>query len=167
MTTGRGLEVHEGGKVLNIKPGIYPGAVNAIEEVDEDYGPQWRFEFRLDDHPEELPWAWATANAGTLTKLYAWATVLLGRPLAIGEHITTDQLVDCRCNILIKDKLNKRGEMRRGVDDLLPLDTTPKQQKPLEAAPLADKCYCGKPVSSYTANGTPLCEKHTAEAMQE
>jgi hypothetical protein len=161
MTTEAGLEVRESGKPLNVEPGLYPGAVNAIDEIDEDYGPQWRFEFRLDGYPDEAPWAWASTKSGlgTRTKIYRWATVLLGRPLTLGERVLSAQLIDLRCNILIKDKIDSRGEMRRGVDDILSL----KPAGTNVASPLEDKCFCGKPVNSYGPTGTPLCVKHAKE----
>ena len=168
MTTDEALEVHESGKPINVEAGIYPGAVNAVEEtVHPEYGKRWRFEFRLDGYPDEAPWAWASTKSGlgTKTKLYKWASALLGRPLAIGEKLTPTQLIDLPCNILIKEKpdIERDSGVRRYVDDILGV----KKAKAKTDTPLADKCFCGKPVHSYSSTGAPLCEKHTAEAMQE
>ena len=76
-----------------------------------------------------------------------------------------------------KADLERASGFKRIVSGILPatkvqaptptIKDTDATAEPSATLPLADKCYCGKPVSSYTANGTPLCEKHTAEAMQE
>ena len=181
MTTEQeALEVLESGKPIRVEPGTYPGAVNAIADTVGKYGTQWRYEFRLDGFPEELPWAWAAKSLGTRTKNYEWVTTLLGRPLALNEKVTKAQLIGLRCNVVITDKadIERASGFKRIVSGILPATkATAVQSVRVEgtvidppkaaAAPLPDKCYCGKPVSSYTANGTPLCEKHTAEAMQE
>ena len=76
-----------------------------------------------------------------------------------------------------KADIERDSGVRRYVDDILgvkkaqaPTPTikdTDATAEPSATLPLADKCFCGKPVHSYSSTGAPLCEKHTAEAMQE
>jgi len=180
MTTEQeALEVLESGKPIRVEPGTYPGAVNAIADTVGKYGTQWRYEFRLDGFPEELPWAWAAKSLGTRTKNYEWVTTLLGRPLALNEKVTKAQLIGLRCNVVITDKadLERASGFKRIVSGILPatkaqaptptIKDTDATAEPSATLPLADKCFCGKPVHSYSSTGAPLCEKHTAEAMQE
>jgi hypothetical protein len=151
---------------MNLEPGIYPAKVAAIDEIDGQYGLQWRFEFSIDGH-DDTPWAWATAKLGTKTKLWRWSTALLGRPLAVGERLTKAQLIGLPCSVIIKERADVEAfeGVRRYVDDILGI-AKPKKANPA-AAPLADACFCGKPISSYSATGQALCEKHAAEAIQE
>ena len=114
------LVAYESGNPMNLEPGIYAAKVNSIEEVDGQYGLQWRFEFGI-DNSEDTPWAWATAKLGTKTKLYGWATALLGRPLSTGERLTRQQLIGLPCNVIIKERADPEAVdgMRRYVDDIL------------------------------------------------
>ena len=164
-TEDKPLEAYESAKPMNLEPGIYPATVGNIDEIDGKFGLQWRFEFSINDYPEEAPWAWATAKLGTKTKLYRWATALLGRPLAIGEKLVKAQLIGLPCNVIVKEApdIERESGVKRYVDDILGV----KKAKAKTDTPLADKCFCGKPVHSYSSTGAPLCEKHTAEAMQE
>jgi len=165
MTTDEGLEVHESGKPIKVDPGTYPGAVKVIEDTIGKYGSQWLFKFRLDGYPDEEPWAWASTKSGlgTETKIYEWVTTLLGRPLALNEKVTKAQLIDLPCRVVITDKadIERASGFKRIVSGILPAT------KAKTDTPLADKCFCGKAVHSYSSTGAPLCEKHTAEAMQE
>jgi len=174
--TDEALEVHESGKPINVEAGIYPGTVNAIEDTIGNYGPQWRYELRLDDFPEEMPWAWASTKngLGTKTKNYRWVTALLGRPLALNEKVVKAQLIGLPCNIIIKEEADaeRTSGFRRFVDDIIRVKTAGKAvvgtviDPPRPAAPLDDKCFCGKPVHTYSADGRPLCQKHAAEASE-
>jgi hypothetical protein len=164
-TEDKPLEAYESAKPMNLEPGIYPATVGNIDEIDGKFGLQWRFEFSINDYPEEAPWAWATAKLGTKTKLYRWATALLGRPLAIGEKLVKAQLIGLPCNVIVKEApdIERESGVKRYVDDILGV----KKAKAKTDTPLPDNCFCGKPVHSYSSTGAPLCEKHTAEAMQE
>jgi len=181
MTTDEGLEVHESGKPIKVDPGTYPGAVKVIEDTIGKYGSQWLFKFRLDGYPDEEPWAWASTKSGlgTETKIYEWVTILLGRPLALNEKVAKAQLIDLPCNVVISDKadIERASGFKRIVSGILPatkaqaptptIKDTDATAEPSATLPLADKCFCGKPVHSYSSTGAALCEKHTAEAMQE
>jgi len=148
---------------MSLEPGIYPAKVNNIDEIDGQFGLQWRFEFAI-DNSEERPWAWATAKIGTKTKLYKWATALLGRQLAIGERLVRAELIGKPCNVIIKEKpdMEADGGMRRYVDDIIKAKGAGKSEP---TPPLAAKCaVCKGPVFKYTDDGVALCEKHAAEA---
>jgi len=166
MTTEEALVAYESGKPMNVEPGIYPATVDALDEIDGQFGLQWRFTFKLNEFPEELPWAWASAKLGTKTKLYRWATALLGRPLAIGERLVRAELVGKPCNVIIKEKpdMEAEGGVRRYVDDILGVKKAAAKAK--AAGPLDDACFCGKPVSSYTPDGRGLCEEHAKQASE-
>jgi len=180
LTTEDGtLEVHESGKGLSIEPGAYPGTVARIEPVTGEFGDQWQFAFTLDEYPDEEPWAWATAKLGTKTKLYRWAGILLGRPLALGEQLARSDLVGKCCQVLIAERPDRDGENRRVVTDILkPKGALPR---PLESAPPPtpapaslkvgvvneptppETCFCGAPIAAYSPTGEPLCTEHYAE----
>jgi len=164
MTTETPLVAYESGNPMSLEPGIYPAKVGNIDEVDGQFGLQWRLEFSI-DNSEDAPWAWATAKLGTKTKLWRWSTALVGRPLAVGETLTRQQLIGLPCSVIIKERpdVEAADGVRRYVDDIL---AGKKAAAKRTDAPLADRCYCGKPVASYTANGTGLCEKHAAEASE-
>ena len=124
MTTEEALETYESGKGLEVEAGLYPGAVADVQAVDGQFGPQWRFEFSLDEYPDERPWAWASAKLGTKTKLYGWVGVLLGRALEIGERVTPSDLLGKRCQILIVERSDADGQTRRVVDNILKIKAT-------------------------------------------
>ena len=170
-TEDKPLEAYESGKPMNLEPGIYPARVGDIVDTEGEWGPRWRFEFNIDDYPDETPWAWATAKIGTKTKLFKWASALLGRPLAIGEKLVRSQLIGLPCNVIIKEvpDAERDSGMRRYVDDIIRAKSagTGSGKAVIPSAILPDNCFCGKPVHSYSSTGAPLCEKHTAEAMQE
>ena len=87
------LTAHESTAGLTVEAGLYPAVVTAIEPVTGEFGDQWKFTFTLDEYPDEQPWAWATAKLGTKTKLFRWAGILLGRPLALGEQLARSDLI--------------------------------------------------------------------------
>jgi hypothetical protein len=163
MTNEDGLVAYESGNPMNLEAGLYAAKVNSIEEIDGQFGPQWRLEFALDDHPDDKPWAWATAKLGTRSKLYKWATALLGRPLAVGERLTKEQLVGRPCTLIIKERpdVEAADGVRRYVDDLLAVKKSAAKPKPD-----ADTCFCGGALFAYAANGAALCEKHSKEASE-
>ena len=161
------LETYESAKPMNLEPGIYPSSVGNIEEINGTFGLQWRFEFTINEYPDEAPWAWATAKLGTKTKLYKWASTLLGRPLAIGEKLTRAQLIGLPCNVIIKEvpDAERDSGFKRYVDDILAVKKA--AGKATAAAPLEDKCFCGKAMVAYAPDGkTPLCENHAKEAAE-
>jgi len=168
-TQDEGLEVHESKKPLKVPPGYHNAHVLTIEDIVGKYGAQWQFTIGFDEFPEQdPPYIWAEPKVGTKGKLYRWATALLGRPLAIGEKITRTQLTGLPCRVLVEETLGATsGEYFNRITQILPVKEATAAKGTPETKPLPDKCFCGKPVHSYSSTGAPLCEKHTAEAMQE
>lgn len=169
MATDDELETYESTTGLSVEAGLYPAAVKSVEAVSGAFGDQWKFAFTLDDHPTEEAWAWATAKLGTKTKLYRWAGILLGRPLAVGERLSRYTLVGMRCRVLIVEKTDGDGEARRVVEDILKVETAKAAPAPAPTAQAprseSDVCFCGGPVFSYSPTGEPLCETHADPAI--
>jgi len=170
MTTEDSLEVHESGKGLSVEAGLYPAIVREVEPVEGQFGPQWRFTFTLDEHPDEEPWAWATAKLGTKTKLFRWAGILLGRTLGLGEQLARSDLVGKRCQVLIVDSIDADGETRRKVDDIMKEKTVAKAPVSLKEGvvnePQIETCFCGATVAAYSPSGEPLCAEHADEPTE-
>ena len=168
------LTAHESTAGLSVEAGLYPATVTAVEPETGQYGDQWKFVFALDEHPAEEAWAWATAKLGTKTKLFRWAGILLGRPLALGEQLGRAALVGKRCQVLIVDSVDATGETRRKVDDIMKAKTVAKvlEPAPVSAPPTPapepdETCYCGAPVASYSPGGEPLCAAHADDTEPE
>jgi len=167
------LTAHESTAGLSVEAGLYPATVTAVEPETGQFGDQWKFVFALDEHPAEEAWAWATAKLGTKTKLFRWAGILLGRPLALGEQLGRAALVGKRCQVLIVDSVDATGETRRKVDDIMKAKTVAKvlEPAPVSAPPTPapepdETCFCGAPVASYSPSGEPLCAAHADEPTE-
>jgi len=167
------LTAHESTAGLSVEAGLYPATVTAVEPETGQFGDQWKFVFTLDEHPAEEAWAWATAKLGTKTKLFRWAGILLGRPLALGEQLGRAALVGKRCQVLIVDSVDATGETRRKVDDIMKakavakvLESAPVSAPPTPAPEPDETCFCGAPVASYSPSGEPLCAAHADEPTE-
>jgi len=167
------LTAHESTAGLSVEAGLYPAIVTAVEPETGQFGDQWKFVFALDEHPAEEAWAWATAKLGTKTKLFRWAGILLGRPIAMGEQLSRSTLVGKRCQVLIVDSVDATGETRRKVDDIMKAKTAAKvlEPAPVSAPPTPapepdETCFCGAPVASYSPSGEPLCTAHADEPTE-
>ena len=165
------LTAHESTAGLSVEAGLYPATVTAIEPVTGEFGDQWKFTFALDEYPDEQPWAWATAKLGTKTKLFRWAGILLGRPLALGEQLSRSTLVGKRCQVLIVDSMDKEGNPCRKVEDILKEKTVAKAPVSLKERvvnePQVETCFCGAVVAAYSPSGEPLCREHADDTEPE
>jgi len=183
LTTEDVLVAHESTAGLSVEEGVYPAIVTVVEPVSGEFGDQWKFIFALDDHPDEEAWAWATAKLGTRTKLFRWAGILLGHPLALGEQLTRSDLVGKRCQVVIKEQPDADGGSRRKVDDIMKEKSG--VPRPLESAPpptpapaslkvdvvneptAPETCFCGAAVAAYSPTGEPLCAEHADDTEPE
>ena len=166
-----GLVAYESRKPLNVEAGVYPAKVKAIEDIDGQYGRQWQFTFELDDYPDEEPVAWASAKLGTLSKLYRWATALLGQPPILNEKLLPENLVGLPCRLNVSEKPGDDGKVVSYVSDLLPslnVKTAPKAKaaKPEGVHMVEETCFCGGAVYALDSKGRALCEKHAGEIQQ-
>ena len=92
---------------------IVHAVVKAIELKSWDWGDRlnWKFEITDGEYKGML------INDGTSpklsidppSKLYKWATALLGRTLDVGERLDTDDLIGLRCRIVVGHKPDKNN----------------------------------------------------------
>lgn len=94
-----------------VEPGAYEAIVQAIEEVEGQYGPQFKWYFEVEDL--ERPISVFSSTIFSLpkgksegSKLYRWACAILGREIKEGETIDTADLLRRSCIINVFTKAN-------------------------------------------------------------
>lgn len=118
------LTVAEPRSVEVIKAGTFRAVLSSLTQ-EESKGPsafensspyflRWVFTVKGKNKSVDI-WASSSTSFGAKSKAYGWACALLGRKLAPGEEIDTDQLVGCPCLIVVELETDDRGFERNKV----------------------------------------------------
>jgi hypothetical protein len=157
------VEVTEPRAFINLEPGSYAATVKALEPAEGSFGSRVKFTFSLDDEKAgdggavEL-WAWASQKCNSRTKLFRWATVLLGSPPPIGRPLNLEALVGRPCNLLV-DRVDTEDGPRCRIQNVL-APKAGRQAHPMEE-PAEERCVeCFGPLTYYAADGQPYCSDH-------
>ena len=130
------LTVTEPRSVEVIKAGTYKAVLTSITQ-EESKGPsafensnpyflRWVFTIKGKAKSIDL-WASSSTSFGPKSKAYGWACALLGRKLAAGEEVDTDQLVGCPCLVVVDVETDDRNFERNKVLEVtaIPGDNEP------------------------------------------
>jgi hypothetical protein len=111
---------------VSVEPDIYSARISKIEsETHEEYGPQLKFTYTLldaegEESDDEL-WAWAGAKWNPKTKLYEWASAILGKRCPSPEEpFDYDLLIGKKCDVKVENVKNKAGQDRTAITKLYP-----------------------------------------------
>lgn len=120
----------EGTPFVIVPEGMFVNAkVVSIEENEFVYGEKtinnlkWKFEI-TESGPFEGYFVWdQTSPKFTIdpaSKLYEWATAILGRTFDIGEQFDTDHLINQKCKIMVGHKKpDADGKVWMKVDEVM------------------------------------------------
>jgi hypothetical protein len=103
--------------------GEHRARLTNIQDMDGQHGPMVRIEFTLspDDESEGRVWAICNKKLTDSTKLGRWVAAVLGRTPSVGEKITTSDLLNKECRVIVKHKTNPDGQVFANVVDVLSL----------------------------------------------
>ena len=111
----RGAIVEEVVPVL--PPGIYPARFGSISQGHNDNGIYWLLTFVARDGDNDVEITATTSPRITpKTKMGKWLTTMLGRPIAVGEHIDFDDVIDTPVQLVVE--INDAGYSR--IANILP-----------------------------------------------
>ena len=114
------------------KAGVYPFKITSIEDAEGEYGPQFKFVFKITSGRlagEEI-FGWASQNLSPKSKLMAWTKGLLPG-VVIGPKfiLDTDDLIDREGRLVLSVKPSKTtGEDGNVIDAILPLEDEEEEE---------------------------------------
>jgi hypothetical protein len=165
-----------GGNFYEFEPDVYEALVANIEEVDnpfEEDKTQLEFTFEIPGYENEdgtvaSKRAWANPVWNSKSKLWGWASAILGVEPAKGEAFRTSALIGKPCRVTMNAGTNQKGERIVKVTDVLgPKVAANGKAKPgLVSRMKADGCCvpsCKGELSAYDAEGNGFCAKHAPD----
>jgi hypothetical protein len=122
-----------------LKKGVYPARVKSIDEDDGQFGPQFKWIFKITAgraKGSEL-FGWSSQVLSPKSKLRNWAEALLPDEDfdAKGFVLDTDDLVDCDCQIVLSVTTGNDGVERNKIESLLPVEEEEAEAADEEPAP--------------------------------
>lgn len=170
-----------GGNFYEFEPDVYEAIVADIEEVDnpfEEDKTQLEFTFEVPGYANEdgtvaTKRAWANPVWNSKSKLWAWASAILGTEPAKGEPFRTSQLIGKPCRITMNAATNQKGERVVKITDVLgPKAAAKNGKKPAGLVQRLKEEGCCVPgckgtLSAYDADGNGFCKKHAPEDDEE
>lgn len=169
------------GNFYEFEPDVYDAIVSDIEQVDnpfEDDKTQLQFTFEIPGYSNEdgtpaTKRAWANPVWNAKSKLWKWASVILGETPAPGEPFRTSTLIGKPCRVVMNADTNQKGDKIIKITDVLGSQKPAAKPKPGLVAKLkaeerpdevkVDYCStqgCTAVAEIYTSRGTPFCEQH-------
>ena len=158
-----------GGNFYEFEPDVYDAIVADIEETDnpfEEDKTQLQFTFEVPGYQNEdgspaSKRAWANPVWNSKSKLWDWATAILGKEPAEGEPFRTSSLIGKPCRITLKAGKNLKGEP---VVKLTEVMGPKKAAKPGLVERLKEEgcCVpkCKGELFQYDGEGLGYCKKH-------
>jgi len=111
------------GSGARLKPGVYPVALEDIEETTGEFGDRliWKFETQ---HDEKVSiWVYtSTSFNGPRSKAKKLVEGMLGKTIQVGETIDTDELIGMVCRALVTVQTRDDGSTRNVIEQLFPKD---------------------------------------------
>lgn len=103
--------------------GEYDATVVDVRLQDATHGQAVRFDFMLSDDEVDSRQVsgMASLRPSANTKLGRWIAAIMGRIPDVGERVTSGQLVQQECRVVIKHKAGADGQTFANVAQVLPL----------------------------------------------
>jgi len=148
-------------------PDVYDAVIVNIKKVDnpfEEGKKQLEFTFEIpgyyfEDGSVALKRAWANAVWNRRSKLWSWATAILGAEPAKGEPFRTSSLIGKPCRVTMNVVTTQKGERVVKITDVLGAKATTNTHD--DMADAQETCRdCDQPATQYTTRGTPFCDAH-------
>ena len=109
--------------VVAVPEGEYDAVLTDVRLVEGPHGEMVKLDFRLcgdDEHEGREVSGVASRRLSENTKLGRWVCGLLGRVPEVGEEITTRDILDKECRIVVKHRANADGQVFANVAEVLP-----------------------------------------------
>jgi hypothetical protein len=105
-----------------LEPGTYDAILSDVEAQDGgQYGPAWKWLFTAYDVEIEMPLlGFTSTNFHEKSKSYQWVAAILGRQLAPGEVLDTDDLCPGSCRLVLTVKELPDGRRVNRIAGVLP-----------------------------------------------
>ncbi len=109
-----------------LKKGVYPARVKSIDEDDGQFGPQFKWIFKITAgraKGSEL-FGWCSQVLSPKSKLRAWSEAILPETDfdAKGFVLDTDDLIDGDCQLVVTVTTGNDGVERNKIESLLPVE---------------------------------------------
>lgn len=99
--------VKESTEFVEVEDGAYEAVIEGVEDVAGEYGPQFKFFFRLNTDGNPKVTAYCSQTLSTKSKLYAWCCAILG-DLKPGQTVDIpEDLIGKPCRILVANEQSK------------------------------------------------------------
>jgi hypothetical protein len=115
-----------------LKPGLYPGRLTAIEERENDHGGFliWRFTVDKDDGHEATVSVLSSSKFSPSSKARKLTEGILGRAMHKDEELTPAHLYGKPCRILVSIASLADGGSRNIIEQVLPMDPVNEDDVP-------------------------------------
>lgn len=119
-----------------IKPGLYPFAVESIDDDEGQFGPQLKWIFAMGGKAEgKKLFGWCSPVLTPKSKLYAWLQAIVpGVQIGKGFELDVADLVGRGGRMVVGVKQANDGIERNTIESMLPLDEEDEADEPEQEA---------------------------------